>query len=737
MAASDHAWPPAVDEGDPPGVASALLRSLAPAPGRLGNTLRLVVLVLLCVSLSEAFRLPEAALSAYVALFVSRGEAASTVMTAAIAGIAVLLALLATIGMFTLSLAEPALRIPLVAATTFIAMFLSRTSSLGAAFFAAGFIVAYGMTLGDEVLQLSLMPGSVANTPEFTLPELAFIPPEEGLVRFLLWLGLAVAMPVALVIAANLLTGRRPGALLRAGLAERLVAAARFCAGEPGAAAALRALAREGTAELAKLQHLSGVLRSRRHPLLDASLVRDVGRLSLVLLAFARLDDGRAPRANLEPAGRLCLKAVRKLRGDRTTGEASAIDEAAMVDSASAAETPLILALLTILRDIEGALAAPRDRTVTPKKRPPHRLLVGDAFSNPTYPRFAFKVTLAVMLCYLGETLADWPGIHTCIITCFFVSLDTVGETVHKAALRIVGCLLGAALGIGTIIVLMPVMTDLGDLLAALAIVTLLAGWIATGSERISYAGWQMALAFYLTTLQGFGPTLDMQTARDRIVGIIVGNLVVFAVFTTIWPVRVAVSVRAGLANAVEQLAQLVDAGRAASKPASTFDLEQTFEQAIAGARSLVVNDRFERPSSPAANVIDADLLTRVQALGVPVLVLAGVHADPAWTKVAAPAQDAAAAYQRALADWLRDCASWVRRGGAPDLAASLPPVPSPDPVGAPPPPNDPGDALLAAQHVWVRLLDGDVRAILARIGPHRSNAVPFGEGAGLALSSP
>ena len=75
--------------------------------------------------------------------------------------------------------------------------------------------------------------------------------------------------------------------------------------------------------------------------------------------------------------------------------------------------------------------------------------------------------------------MTDWPGIHTCVITCFFVALGTVGETIHKATLRFIGCLIGAGLGLGAILLLMPLMTDLGDLLLLLAPVTLLAAWVA------------------------------------------------------------------------------------------------------------------------------------------------------------------------------------------------------------------------------------------------------------------
>src|SRR5439155_1465008 len=131
----------------------------------------------------------------------------------------------------------------------------------------------------------------------------------------------------------------------------------------------------------------------------------------------------------------------------------------------------------------------------------------------------------------------------------------------HKATLRFIGCLIGAGLGLGAILLLMPDMTDLGDLLLLLAPVTLLAAWVASGSERISYAGLQISLAFYLVVLQGYGPTIDMYTARDRTIGILFGNFVILVIFTTIWPVSVANVVRTNLANALEQLATLVGLG--------------------------------------------------------------------------------------------------------------------------------------------------------------------------------
>src|SRR6201997_1392655 len=238
---------PEVDEGDARDLVALLRRELRPTPGRLGDCLRIVVVLLVLVAIAETFRISEIALSAYIVLFVSGREAVTTILTALLAGIAVVLAIFVTIAVFMLSLSEPALRIPLMAVMTFVAMFLSRTATPGPVFFVVGFIIAYGLTLGDEVLGLALQPATAGNAEQFALPEIVFVAPEEALLRFLLWLSLAVALPVILLIVANLLTGRDPARLLYQALAERLATAARFCAGETGAERRLGAPSLQGT----------------------------------------------------------------------------------------------------------------------------------------------------------------------------------------------------------------------------------------------------------------------------------------------------------------------------------------------------------------------------------------------------------------------------------------------------------------------------------------------------------
>ena len=697
--------PPDVDEGEARDLVAPLRRELRPTPGRLGDSVRIVVVVLAVVAIAETFRIPEVAVSAYIVLFLSGREAASTVRTALAAGIAVVLAIFMTIAVFMLSLSEPALRIPLMAVITFAAMFLSRAATLGPVFFVAGFVIAYGLTLGDEVLGLALQPATISNAPQFELPEILFVPPADALVRFLLWFSLAVVVPVALVIAANLLTGRDPALLLRRALAERLAASACFCAGGGGAERRLEAQAFEGIAQLRKLYDLAG---GRRRLAWGISLIDHIGRLGLMLLAWLRVEGDT--RKQLMPAADACRRAEQALQD----GKAPSIEPVAI--TATGAARPLADAISGTLRGIGETLARmPPGQETHDAAGAPHRLLAADAFSNPEYVRFALKVTLAVMVCYFVMSMTNWPGIHTCVITAFFVSLGTVGDTLHKATLRFVGCLIGAGLGLGAILLLMPLMTDLGDLLLLLAPVTLVAAWVGYGSERISYAGWQIGLAFYLVVLQGYGPTISMYTARDRTIGILFGNLVIFAIFTTIWPVSVASVVRTNLARALEQLATLVGLDARTDgeiSQAARSATEAAFGQAIAQARAVLVNDPFETRKvqrAPGRRPIDATVAEQIGRLFIPVSAILDLRTDLPEPHLPQPMHDALRAHHQALASWFLQAASWTRSGeGAGQVVASLPEPPTQ--AGA-------GDHI-AALTTWYGVLHEDIRKILDEVGP-------------------
>ena len=174
----------------------------------------------------------------------------------------------------------------------------------------------------------------------------------------------------------------------------------------------------------------------------------------------------------------------------------------------------------------------------------PKGLFKPDAFTNPAHVQFALKVTLAAMFCYIVYAAIDWYGIHTALITCTFIALESTEATLYKGTLRIVGCVIGGALALFTIVFLMPHMETIVSLVLVVAFACAIASWVGTGSERISYAGLQIAFAFFYGVFQGYAPDTDLDHVRDRVVGILFGLIVTGLVFHYIWPERARVERR-------------------------------------------------------------------------------------------------------------------------------------------------------------------------------------------------
>ena len=149
-------------------------------------------------------------------------------------------------------------------------------------------------------------------------------------------------------------------------------------------------------------------------------------------------------------------------------------------------------------------------------------------------------------------------GSTPAFLTCYIVSLSTTAETVEKLVLRISGCLAGAAAGYGAMIFLVPDLTSIGALMILVFIGALAAAYVAAGSPRISYAGFQMAFAFFLCVIQGPSPAFDLTIARDRVIGILIGNLVVFVVFTNLWPISVGKRIDPAIAALLRRLGMMM-----------------------------------------------------------------------------------------------------------------------------------------------------------------------------------
>jgi uncharacterized membrane protein YccC len=209
-----------------------------------------------------------------------------------------------------------------------------------------------------------------------------------------------------------------------------------------------------------------------------------------------------------------------------------------------------------------NALFLPDEKKAAEHRPKPKSLLVSDAFTNPAHVHFALKVTFAAMFCYIVYMAIDWSGIHTAFITCTFIALESTGATLHKGVLRMGGCIIGGALALFTLVFLMPHMDTIASLVVVVACASAIAGWVATGNEMISYAGLQIAFAFFYSVFQGYAPDTDLDNVRNRVVGILFGLIVTGLVFRYIWPERTIDRLRAALRAALQQLARLLEIPR-------------------------------------------------------------------------------------------------------------------------------------------------------------------------------
>ena len=410
---------------------------LAPAPGRLHDSLALAGCVLVTVFLAMALQVPESALSVYLLFFAWRDNSADGLLTAVKLIAAGSLAVVVANPLLQFVVDDPMLRLAAMCLVTFIGMYLSQASSLGELAGTAGFIFAFILTLYDWI----------------PIPELISIG--------LQWIWVVLMVPMIVLCAWAILFARRPLQLIDLRLAE-----------------------------LREAVHAPQGDKART--LLDEGLGPTDGYLSFARL-WGQLRGAEADRVEAE---------VENAYWDLSLAEA-------------------------------GVSPRPGGGATRPDRE---GFFKDDVLSNPRYIRFGFKVVLAVLIAYAFYTVTDMFGIHTAMITCYFVALGTSGATRHKMLLRIIGCFMGAALAWLMMVFVMPHATDIGWLLLISFPAAWAAAWISLGSERISYAGWQLALCFFLVVLSGFSPPTQFTEGTDRIIGILVGCTSMFIVFTLIWP---------------------------------------------------------------------------------------------------------------------------------------------------------------------------------------------------------
>ena len=216
-------------------------------------------------------------------------------------------------------------------------------------------------------------------------------------------------------------------------------------------------------------------------------------------------------------------------------------------EAPSRSEAPVGTAGTPLLTELEGMVSLMPSAFVSESSIDPrlevlesapssNSIFVPDAFSNAEHLPFVLAGTLAAMICYVLYVSLDWPGISTSVTTCVFTALSNVGTSRQKQVLRIAGAVLGGfVFGIGSQMFILPNIDSIAGFIVLFAVVTAIAAWVSTSSSRLSYAGLQIALAFYLITLSEFRIQTSLTIARDRAIGVLLGTFMMWLVFERLY----------------------------------------------------------------------------------------------------------------------------------------------------------------------------------------------------------
>ncbi len=285
----------------------------------------------------------------------------------------------------------------------------------------------------------------------------------------------------------------------------------------------------------------------------------------------------------------------------------------------------------------------------------PKDLFVSDAFTNAAHVHFALKVTLAAMFCTsfiwlllvrnphrIDHLHFHCPGTHRCNAAQGYPQDRRLR---YRRSTRAVHHRLPhAAYG------------DRPSLVVVVACASAIAGWVATGSEMISYAGLQIAFIFSTASSRGMRPT-RLDNVRNRVVGILFGVIVTGLVFRYIWPEHTIDRLRDALRQAFRQLARLLEIPR----PDTSVEKAKTEAHALIPetsksfdqARRYIDLTEFEFEESPDRERTSLGnlegTLSRAENVFVAATSLANDQAWNEWQQLPAAAKLRRASYEASL----------------------------------------------------------------------------------------
>src|SRR2546428_9774077 len=123
---------------------------LALTPDRWARMLRMTALVTVVVVVSNALRVPNLALSAYMIFFFSKSDVVATVRTGIAAVVGLTLVLTLAFVLYSVTFGEPALRLLAMGCAIFAGFYLLRSSPVGPLGLLIGLAISYALALVDS-----------------------------------------------------------------------------------------------------------------------------------------------------------------------------------------------------------------------------------------------------------------------------------------------------------------------------------------------------------------------------------------------------------------------------------------------------------------------------------------------------------------------------------------------------------------------------------------------------------
>lgn len=471
-----------------------------PTPGRLGTTLRMTVACLFGILVGETWQIPAMVLIPILIAGVWQEDRMMNLQTGK-----------TLIIFFTFSSLLTYLGAMLRVNNYFMVLFINLVLSFLFLFLGSASKLKFiGIVCGVILSYLLLTLDSVSNG--------------DAITRFILYSWWDIMIAALVIIVFGLLISPSPRHILMASIAYRLRLAARLLRTphETVLNEEVHDVLHQGTSGM-----LSKIALATKEKLWSSHDLNCLRQSALHSFALLTLSDSMA-RHHLTSHQR-----EKNQLADLLDDMAHCFDEDSYPKNITppAIENPILDRMCTMM----ARFSAPSEETLPPTPPPP-QFFLPDAFTNFDHVRFAVRSTIAVLISIVTYKALNWPGIHTCVVTCFVVSLPTIGEMRDKQNLRIIGSLIGCGAAMLGIIFILQHFTNIAQLLLMIGCVLTISGWIKYGDNRISYAGLQIMLAFFLSDLTHFTPASDLTVPRDRVIGILIGLFITFVVYTHFWP---------------------------------------------------------------------------------------------------------------------------------------------------------------------------------------------------------